>query len=131
MSFAKAGAHTSSSAEDHSAEAAKRKREVNAANHRHSDEVRPDDGKIGTAIQNRLREGDEMWGWADYPHHVLQPDGHALHRRGAAGQKLHDKKHGSREQRELAHGSRDSAEQDAERGDREGVERGPGEKESQ
>src|SRR5262245_62628290 len=64
MSFAKAGAHTSSSAEDHSAETAKRKREVNAANHRHSDEVRPDDGKIGTAIQNRLREGDEMWGWA-------------------------------------------------------------------
>src|SRR6476659_1064438 len=71
-------------AEDHSAETAKRKREVNAANHRHRDEVRPNDGEISTAIQNGLREGNEMWGRANYPHYVLQPDGHTLHRRGAA-----------------------------------------------
>src|SRR5262245_55654452 len=57
-----------SGAENHSAETAKRKREVNAADHRHRDEVKPDDGKISTAIQNGLREGDEMWGRANYPH---------------------------------------------------------------
>lgn len=84
--------------EDHPAEAVQGETKVNAADHRHGDELRPDDGKIGTAIQNGLREGDKMWGRADDPHHVLQPDRHALHWRGAAGQKLHDEEHGSREQ---------------------------------
>src|SRR5262245_61688983 len=72
--------HMHLGSEDYSAEAAQGETEVDAANHRHCDEVRPDNGKIGTAIQNGLREGDKMWGRADYPHHVLQPDGHALHR---------------------------------------------------
>ena len=69
-----------------------------------------------------------MWGRADDPHHMLQPHGHAFHWRGAAGQKLHDEEDGSREQRELAHGGRDRAEQDAECGNREGVERAPARK---
>jgi hypothetical protein len=36
-----------SGSEDYSAEAVQGECEVDAANHRHCDEVRPDDGKIG------------------------------------------------------------------------------------
>src|SRR5262245_44561601 len=120
---------TRSGLKDDTAETAKGKCEVDAADRRHRDELRPDDVKISAAIKNGLREGDEMWGRADDPHHVLQPDGHALHWGSAARQKLHDEENWSREQCELAHSGRDCAKQNAERGDREGVERGPTEKE--
>src|SRR5262245_20961892 len=99
-----------SASEDDAAEAAKRKGEIDAADHRHCSELRPDDSKVCAAIENGLREGDEMRGRADDPHHLLQPDWHALHWRGAAGEKLHHKKDGSREQCELTHGRRDRAE---------------------
>src|SRR5262245_26898850 len=123
--------HTRSGPKDDAAETAQGKCEVDAADRGHRDELRPDDGEISAAIKDGLREGDEMWGRADDPHHVLQPDRHALHRSGAAGQKLHDKEDRSREQRELAHSGRDRAKQNAERGDCESVKRGSKEKEGQ
>ena len=60
-----------SSTEDHTAETAQGESEVDAANDRHRDEFRPDDCKVGSAIQNRLGEGYEMGSWADDPHQVL------------------------------------------------------------
>ena len=50
-----------------------------------------------------------MRGRADDPHHMLQPDGHALHWRRATGEKLHHEENGGGEQSEQAHGCCDRA----------------------
>src|SRR5258706_3400203 len=71
-------------AEDHAAETVERKRKIDAADHGNREKPRPDDGETSNAIENRLRERDEMRRRANDPHHILQPNRHALHRRSAA-----------------------------------------------
>jgi hypothetical protein len=107
------GGARGSAPKNHAPKSAQGESEVDAPYRRHGSELRPNNRKIGAAIKDGLRECHEMRGRTDNPHHVLQPNGHALHWRGAAGQKLHDEEDGSREQCELAHGGRDRAEQDA------------------
>src|SRR6478609_3897337 len=67
--------------EDHAAETAERIGEVYTADDDERDELQPDHGEARAAIEHGLREPHEMRCRTDDLHHVLQPDGHALHRR--------------------------------------------------
>src|SRR5262245_3576384 len=117
--------------EDHAAETVQREGKIDAADRSHRDKPRPDDREVGAAIENGLREGNEVWRRADDPHDMLEPDRHALHRRCAAGQELHDDENWNCKQSDMSHGRGFRPEQDAEGGDGKGVKRASRQKKAQ
>src|SRR5262249_11657363 len=116
---------------DHAAETVQREGKIDAADRGHRDKPRPDDREVGAAIENGLRESREWWRRTADPHRILEPAGHALHRRRAARQELHDDEDWNCEQSELSHGRGLRPEQDAEGGNGKGVKRASRQKKAQ
>src|SRR5262249_10881911 len=110
-----------SASENDATEAAHREKEIDRTDDEHGGQWAPDQSDIGAAEEHGLSERHEVRRRAGCSHTVLQPDRHALHRRGDAGQQLGDDEDRHRQQPKLAYGRRQRAEQDAESRNRERI----------
>ena len=81
--------------ENHAAEALQREDKIDATDRGHREKPRPDNRETGAAIEDSLREVNEMGCWADNSHQILKPHRLAFHWRHATRQHLYDEENGS------------------------------------